>query len=653
MPSFTYRKEDQEFELTEELATKLASTIIENRKEFIRRRKQQKEDAQVLIDQLDREAIKEIVYNKTVNTDDLFALKESFRANLRKYLDENIENFDTTGRDEQSDENKIKQKESLTYSIREMDFKTQGKELIDQFCIWGEFITYTEWVTNVKQVRRPADQLQGMIQELETKLAEGKELDQYEQQNYYSLLTASAQGKQFAIILQKTYEGVKIKAVDPDRFDYDVYNDFDSALKTEQMFAEYEQLLEEQSYKLDENAKEALKPRITESEKETTVKVDESVNDKETGQVELIQAIGDIRLADGTLLKNYFVVIANDKHVIRFEPNPYLINPYTIIATIKNYKTKRGVSVLSKAAVHVLISSYILTGMLDLLALVKEPVSFGKIPDSAKNKGRVVFTPGMNIEPDENTMPGQELKFLTHYAAAIDPSFAFLEKFKSMMQEVTGISNYMSGVEDDRDKAVGVANLEFNAQQIRLMMVIDDLQDFLLKNWAKLAELKSNYEFGESVIPINRETGFDSLKIDDTVRQGNYKYDYTDKRNYFERRQEADKFTLGVEKFKAMGAKVHTDELYKDWLRTWDKKDVEKYIMSDEFDQMIESLPPVIETPMGQIPKDAIKQQLAQTLNQLMTQLMQGGVNAGQVPGAYPEMPANPADVGNAGLAVA
>jgi hypothetical protein len=625
MSSFEYIKDSKKTVLTPELAKKLADEITAKYKTLDTKRNPQKEDAKTLQEMLDRDAIKEIKYNETVSTDDIYELKESLRANLRQYLNNNLENFVVQGRDKRSHQNAPSQKEYLVYNLRDMDFKTEAKQVVDNFLIWGELITFTSWKVKINEYRRPINQIQADYLKLQTKIQAGEELDEIEQENYLRIEMAVNDGKSHVILINKEYEGAKIEAINPEFFVYDTYcSDFDSAFKADKKPTTYDNIITEKNFKLDEEAHKALNPQM--SETDPTEKENSEEDNKNTGRVELIQVFGDIKLDDGTLLRNYFVVIANEKHVIRFEPNPYLINPYTCEAVIRDHRTKRGRSLLKVSIPHSLVSSYIMTKMLQILALVQNPPWYGK-KGTFKNSGEKEIGPGVFLEHDDDLTPDQRPQPMTHYAQALDPSFAFLEKFKAMMQALTGIFPYMSGIQDDTDRTLGEANILMNGQQVRLMMVIDDIQDFLLKNISKVAKILSDYKFGQEILPKYKDNGdFEETEITDEIRQGNYKFDYTDRRSHFEKRQESDKFVAGVQGFVNSGADVNINETYKSWLDTWSFKDIERFINSHPLDKMLDSLPPEIETPSGMVSKDQIKEDLAGQLDQFM-QALQGAMN--------------------------
>ena len=61
------------------------------------------------------------------------------------------------------------------------------------------------------------------------------------------------------------------------------------------------------------------------------------------------------------MIRNYLIVVANNQHIIRFEPNPYLHKPFVYGNIIEDPDTHRGVSPLRVAKSLNDISSEILS----------------------------------------------------------------------------------------------------------------------------------------------------------------------------------------------------------------------------------------------------------------------------------------------------
>ena len=95
--------------------------------------------------------------------------------------------------------------------------------------------------------------------------------------------------------------------------------------------------------------------------------------DVENNKLEVLEFLGDIELSDGTLLKNWFIRVAGRRHIIRFESNPFVINPFIHANIIENPATGRGISPIRVALVLNEISSEILNKQLDALSLMMNP----------------------------------------------------------------------------------------------------------------------------------------------------------------------------------------------------------------------------------------------------------------------------------------
>ena len=74
-------------------------------------------------------------------------------------------------------------------------------------------------------------------------------------------------------------------------------------------------------------------------------------------KLEVLEFYGDIQKPDGTMLKNYLITVVARTKVVRFVPNPFVINPFVHASVIEDPETKRGVSPLKVAMILSSISS--------------------------------------------------------------------------------------------------------------------------------------------------------------------------------------------------------------------------------------------------------------------------------------------------------
>ncbi len=592
MSSFEYIKENKTIKLDDKLAEKLAIELSGKWKKFDDKRKRQLDDAETILNRLNRDAISEIEFNDTVDTDSIYELHESLRANLRKHIEHNIENFSVFGRDKESHDNSPIQKESIIFSFRDMKFKDEAKKILDDFMVSGELIAFTGWYEKVKQVRRQQENIVPVLDNEDNIIGEETK-------------------KEIVIQDQKVYEGVKCNYISYKDFVYDVYaKDFDSALKIQRNYVTYDDIKAEQNFKLSEDAKEALNPiKTSETESNTTFQSSNSSEEqeREEGKVKLYECWGDIKLKDGTLLKNYLVVIANEKYIIRFEPNPYIINPYTIRRVITDNSTLRGVSLIKVAIGHSVVSAFILSKMLKILWLVQNPPWIG--PEGAKSEtGETEWEPGKYYGFDEWT--GADAPIPVKFDSSVI-NFKFIDYFKSIMQSTTGIFPYMAGIQDETNRTATESGILINGQQVRLMMNVDEIQDFILDLTEKTAELKANYMFDNESLPqISDDGQYKELTVTPDIRQGNYKYDYTDKRSFFEKQQEADKFLMGIKQFAEMGIPVNGEEAFKYYLENQEIKNVDRFITIDPIEEQFKRLPPEEQQRYKPIVAELIKQQI-------------------------------------------
>ena len=62
--------------------------------------------------------------------------------------------------------------------------------------------------------------------------------------------------------------------------------------------------------------------------------------------LEVLEHWGDLKLSDGTLLKNWHAVVVGRKYLVSFGKNERIINPFSYGAFVLDPETKRGISPL-------------------------------------------------------------------------------------------------------------------------------------------------------------------------------------------------------------------------------------------------------------------------------------------------------------------
>ena len=154
--------------------------------------------------------------------------------------------------------------------------------------------------------------------------------------------------KQIVVERKKAYDGLDLRAIDPENivFDVDKQNYF-----IYQTYVTMEELSCIQGFNLlDEETLLNIKTYVNSNDRRKNLKG--IMDDK----IELLEYWGDIKMADGSVVKNQVVVIAARHFVIRQELNPYIIKPFVVMNILKDPDTNRGFVYL-KTALPIFLNS--------------------------------------------------------------------------------------------------------------------------------------------------------------------------------------------------------------------------------------------------------------------------------------------------------
>lgn len=280
-------------------------------------------------------------------------------------------------------------------------------------------------------------------------------------------------------------------------------------------------------------------------------------NAVEGKKVEILEFWGDIELSDGTLLKNWLIVVAARREVIRFESNPFVINPFIHANIIESPRTGRGISPLRVALILNSLASTILNKQIDALTLMMNPPY---LAPKGCFKGQQDVKPGKIIEYDAALMPTAPTPLAFDKAMV---GWDFLNYFKSTIESATGIFKNMAGNLQSAERTATELNYSVSGQEARLNMILDSInRKIIVPMVEKTAEIISNFKLGKELIGVNDRGKTSFMEIDDNVRNGNYIYRYGDRRASFERKMRLKELFEVVQSF----AQVPEVEQKIDWL---------------------------------------------------------------------------------------
>ena len=132
-----------------------------------------------------------------------------------------------------------------------------------------------------------------------------------------------------------------------------------------------------------------------------------------------------------------------------------------------------------------------------------------------------------------------------------------------LMAEVSGIfPNMIGSIETTGAKTATEINTKTQGQMTRLSMLVDTInQDFIIPNVEKVAKLCADFKSGVETVFLNKENQPELIEIDDSVRQADYKYTYSDRSNATLKSEQADMLVQAVEKF-AQKINLNLEEIF-------------------------------------------------------------------------------------------
>ena len=496
--TFEYEMEQKAVKLTEEGHDWLVSSVFE---------KWDKWDA-VRRPNLDAaEAVEKVIYpskksglKADIIMPEIYEIRETYKAHLWKSWFSSLETmFDVQGKSKDDHFMATQQKAALVDIFRDIDVISKFERGLDNWINKGEFVVFVNWTTKVVQKRR-------------------KDL---------SCIDENGQVMPGYVITDElVYDGPDITVVNPESFVFDPARKerFDSCPKIYRSWATYDEIT---SNKLYENFGElelltGNNPSSQSSKK--GIKGD---------QIELLEFWGDIKLKDGTLLKNWVVTVAGREKVIRFEKNPFIMNPFVFASFIEDPVTKRGISPLFVAIPLNEASTTILNLQIDALKLI---INKPYLAPKGSLSGQIKIREGAIIEYDPALMP-KEPTPLDFKDALV--GWDFLKFFEEKIESATGIFKYMTGNPGmSSAKTATEASGIMLGQNVRLAKEVDVL-NYRVKVPViqKVADLLANFSFDMREIKVSRPNGdIEFVLIDESVRQGNYDYTIGDGTAVFERK---------------------------------------------------------------------------------------------------------------------
>lgn len=473
-------------------------------------RREQLDDIKVLRDTIYNNQVPQINgWDSKIELPDIYELAQTLKSHICDNLYSHPDAmFDISGANPQAQAFANRQKAMLVNTFEQMKLEDELEKVVDGIVETGESTLFVGWETKIKSIRR--------AQSIEEQL-----------------IAPTESG--FVVESRIVYDNPKVKHIKSEDFVFDKgrRDNWEGCPKIYRTYCDIEELVANQANNLFTEEKiEALKGVVANKFKKDN---DKSVEDK---RVEVLEYWGDIELIDGNVLKNWLIVVAGRSQIIRFESNPFLLNPFIHANIIESPKTGRGISPLRVALILNNISSTILNKQIDALALMMNPPY---LAPKGCFKGEQVVKPGKIIEYDAALMPTAPTALSFDKAMM---GWEFLTYFKSTIESATGIFNNMSGSLQSEQRTATELNYSVSGQTTRLNMLLDAVnRKVIIPMVEKTAELIANFKIGREVISVTDKGRTMFIEVDDGIRNENYVYRYGDRKATLDR-------------------KIHTKELF-------------------------------------------------------------------------------------------
>lgn len=478
--------------LSQEDKDSLAKKIVEDFKSYDTARSEQLQKAQKLSD--------EIYFKNTVKTEQgknkswksklkmckAFMYSQILKAFIWKNVYANTNSmFDVSGENLEADNNSNKQKTMLVDCLEKMNYAKTCDEIIDKSLIYGELISFTTWKKHSEEYRRPISFFDGITDP--TKLPK--------------ILEAKLKGDKFYTDERVDYDNPYIYPVDPSNFVFDTTQydrNWETCPKINRTWRTPEDIINNKYYDISKDVANELREMVKTGSDQGKLSNQESESLKDEHRngttVEMLEHWGDLMLPDGTVLRNWYAVVVAGKYLVRFEKNPFIINPFTFGAYVIDPDTKRGISPLYSILDIAHTQEDIMRRTVNLQSLTENPPVLAPKGFFGNNPDDIDMYPGKVIEYDPQLYADSAVKPIEFNPNVFVNEIDFMN---DMMSEISGVFPNMAGAsENDRTTATEIST-KVEGQLTRLKMLLDVInQNLILADVKNIAKLKANFTFG-------------------------------------------------------------------------------------------------------------------------------------------------------------
>lgn len=580
---YIVEKENKTHKMSKDEVKQLAERISSDFENYNSRRRQNLNQSEELID--------EIFFKKsfkTVNPKDKYNNWKTkvrmcktymFYQVLKAFIWKNVyantsSMFDVAGENQESDNDSNKQKAVLVDKFEKMGYSKTCDKIIDYALFHGELVSFVAWKKKTEERRR-------LITENDIENPRAIE---------------ALQNGKFHFIDEKTiYDDPFVYPVNPANLVFDAAQkeNWDECPKIYKTYKVPDDIINNKYYTVSkevaEDIRNSVDKDITTDGSQQNKDLEHKIGNSKT--VEVLEHWGNLTLKDGTVLKNWHVVVVARKHVVRFEKNNRIINPFTFGAWITDPETGRGISPLYCVLSLANLQEDLMNRTCDMQTLQENPPIYA--PKGFFDDEEVLLYPGKIIEFGDNLSPS-EIKAMEFSVSVFLNDITFLS---DMMAEVSGIFPNMAGADEAKAKTATEISTKAQGQLTRLSMLIDTInQDLIVEDVKKVAKLCADFKSGDEDIFVDNGNNKETITITDGIRQAEYRYTYSDRTATTERSNKADLVAEAAERF-ANFVPLNAQELF-----TWymEQKDIEN---PERFLQQQDTIPIELQQMLMQNPQ--------------------------------------------------
>lgn len=542
--SFEYliQKENSIKKLSKGDENSLVKSITENFKIYNEKRSQNLQNSNALIDEIffknkfvTNTSDKNTNWKSKIKMCKLFMFYQTLKAFIWRNVYSNVNSmFDVSGENQDSDNSSNKQKAMLVDILEKMNYQKTCDTVIDNALLYGELISFTAWKKRYEEYRRPIEFFKNIFSDDFQKLPR--------------VMEAISQGKNYWTDSKKIYDNPFIYPVNPANLVFDVSqkDNWDDCPKIYRSFKCPQDIINNQLYSIDSLTASEIKNLVKTNNEPYNKDVKKHLDEVVDGQtVEILEHWGDLKLPDGTILKNWHAVVVARKYLVRFKKNETIINPFTYGTFIQDPEAKRGISPLYSILSIAHAQEDLFNRTLNMQALSENPPLLA--PEGFFTQEEINLYPGKIIEYGDNLSPSAAFKQLTFEHTVFSNDISFLD---SLMSEVSGIYPSMIGIDEDSVKTATEITTKTQGQMTRLAMLLDIINQYLIiPNVKNVAKLCADFKSGIETVYINKNNQKELIEIDDSVRQADYKYTYSDRTMINEKSNKADLLVQAIDKF--------------------------------------------------------------------------------------------------------